>query len=171
MEKVSSARISLKWGLISALFSILYTTLSYVFGFWQNWGIGFLVSLTLYFSVLVLAMKEFKSLNGGFMKFSEGLSIGTLLTATSAILGLAFDFIYKKFIDPDLQNIQLEMAREQYEKFGMSEEQIEQSLTKAAEYNNSGLSFIFGVLTFIFIGFICSLIVSAILKKEKSIFD
>jgi hypothetical protein len=171
MEKISTARVALKWGLIAALASIFYTTISFNTDLWKNWGVNLFVSLALYFGIMYLAMKEFKQLNNGYMTFTEGLSIGTLLSATSGIIGMAYDMIYKKFIDPSLVTQQLEMAREQYEKFGLSEEQIEEAMEKAASSTSGGLTYLLGVLFIVFFGFIAALIMSAIMKKEKPMFD
>jgi preprotein translocase subunit YajC len=171
MEKVSTARIALKWGLICALLSIMFTTISYSTEIWKSWIISLIVSMVLYFGVMYFAMKEFKEQNSGFMTFSQGLSIGTLISATSGLIGMSFDMIYKKFIDPSLITKQLEMAREQYENFGLSDEQIEEAIAKAESSTSSGLTFLWGVLIILFFGFLASLIMSAVMKNDKSIFE
>jgi Protein of unknown function (DUF4199) len=172
MEKVSTARIALKWGLICALIGILYSSIAFSTELWKTWYFGMTFSVILYFTALYFAMREFKENNGSLMTFSQGLSIGTLLSATSAILGVAFDMIFKKIINPNLEVEQIEMIREQYENFGMSDEQIEEAIARVQSSTSSmGLTFIGGVFVIIFLGFLASLIMSAIMKKEKSIFD
>lgn len=171
MEKVSSARIALKWGLIYGIISILFTTVTYNTELWKNWVIGLLFGVVLVIGILYAANQEFISLNGGYMSFKEGLGLGTLTVTTGGILGLAYDMVYKKFIDTNLVHTQMEMAREQYENMGMSEEQIDAALVKAESYASSGLAFIFGLIFVVFIGFICALIMSAIMKKEKPVFS
>ncbi len=171
MEKVSSARIALKWGLINGILSILLTTILYNTQIWENFVISLMLSFSLTFCILFFALSEFKSLNNGFMTFSEGLGLGTLTLATGGILGVVYDFIYKKYIDSNIISLQLEKAQEQYEAMGMSEEQIEKSIEKAQQYTNSGISFLLAFIFVLFIGFLCSLIMSAILKKDKPFFS
>jgi zinc transporter ZupT len=171
MEKISVARIALKWGLISSVVSVVFTTILYNTSLWEYSSLGILISTVLTFGVLYFSMNEFKTINNGFLSFNEGLSLGTLTIATSSILSLLYDFIYKKYIDPNLLALQMEKVQEQYESMGMSEEQIEKSIEKANQYLNSGFAFIIGVFTVILIGFLCSLIMAAILKKDKPVFS
>lgn len=171
MEKVSSARIALKWGLIYGVISIIFTTITYNTELWKNWIVGMLFGIILVVVMLYLANKEFILLNGGFMSFSQGLGLGTLVVTTGGVVGLLYDFIYKKFVDPNLVANQVEMAREQYENMGMTEDQIETSIEKAQQYASSGLSFIIGLFVIVIIGFIIALIMSAIMKKDKPVFS
>ena len=172
MEKISTARIGLKWGLICALIGVLFSSIAFSTDIWKTWYIGLLFSVSLYFTTIYFAMHEFKVNNGSLMSFSQGLSIGTILSTTAGIIGVAYDMIFKKFINPNLEKEQLELVREQYEKFGLSEDQLEEALAKIESSTaSSGMAFLGAVLTIVFLGFIASLIMSAIMKKEKSIFD
>lgn len=171
MEKISLTRIALKWGLIQGIISIVFTTILYNTDLWKNWMVSLLLSLVLTFIILYFALNEFKQLNAGFLTFGEGVSIGTLTMATGGFLSVIYDFSYKKYIDPNIINLTLENAREQYESMGFSEEQIEMSIEKAEQYMTSGVAFILAMVFIVLLGLLCSVIMSAILKKEKSIFD
>ncbi|HLO43452.1 MAG TPA: DUF4199 domain-containing protein [Leadbetterella sp.] len=171
MEKVSSARIALKWGLIYGVLGIVYNTISYNTGLWKSWAVGLLALFILLFGVLYMAFNEFKSLNGGFMTFKEGLGLGTLTITTGGLLSVIFDSFYKKIIDPSLIEQQMEMITEQYESMGLSEAQIDEAIQKVEASANSGLSIIWGVLGAVFFGFIASLIMAAIMKKDKPVFS
>lgn len=171
MEKVSSARIALKWGLIYGIIGIVYNTIAYNTGLWKNWIIGLLAILILLFSTLYLAFNEYKTLNSGFMTFKEGLGLGMLTITTGGILSVLFDNFYRQYIDPSLLEQQIEMMTEQYESMGLSEAQIEEAVQKIEISAGSGLGFLWGVLGAIFVGFIASLIMSAIMKKDKPVFS
>jgi hypothetical protein len=171
MEKVSSARIALKWGLIYGIIGIVYNTIAYNTGLWKSWLIGLLAMLILLFGTLYLAFNEYKILNAGFMTFKEGLGLGLLTITTGAILSVLFDNFYRQYIDPSLLKQQIEMFTEQYESMGLSETQIEEAVQKMENSAGSGLTFLSGVLGAVFIGFIASLIMSAIMKKDKSVFS
>jgi Protein of unknown function (DUF4199) len=173
MEKVSTARIALKWGLICALIAIAFSTISFTSGLWKNILLGFFVSIILYFTIIGLAFNEFKKTNEGLMSFSQGLNIGSLLSLTAGMLSFGFDMFYKNIFDPNILNEEKEMAREFYSNFGTSKKQIETTISQMESVNtiNLGSKYFFGVLGILFLGFLASLIMSAIMKKEKSIFD
>jgi hypothetical protein len=171
MEKVSSARIALKWGLIYGIIGIVYNTVAYNTGLWKNWLIGLLAMLILLFGTLYLAFNEYKTLNAGFMTFKEGLGLGMLTVTTGGLLSVLFDSFYRKYIDPSLLEQQIEMITEQYESMGLSEAQIDEAVQKIENSAGSGLGFLWGVLGAIFVGFIASLIMSAIMKKDKPVFS
>jgi hypothetical protein len=171
MEKVSTARIALKWGLIYGIVSIIVNTVLLNTELWKNFIIGILIMFINIFLVLYLAMKDFKELNNGLLSFKEGLGLGTLTMFTGGLLSVAYDNFYRKFIDPTLLEQTIEMVTEKYESMGLPEDKIEEAVTKMQESANSGLNFLWGVLGLVFVGFICSLIMAAILKKEKPVFS
>lgn len=171
MEKVSTARIALKWGLIYGLLSIVVNTIIYTFNLLEHQWINTVVSIVLSFGVLYLAFKEFRDLNGGFMKFGQGLGLGMLLFVTGGVLASGYDFVYKRLIDPGIIDKQLEIVEMQYEKAGMSPEMIEQALEAAKPWMNGPLTPVVMVFSFAFIGFICSLIMAAIMKKNPPVFE
>jgi hypothetical protein len=171
MEKVSSARIALKWGLIYGVVGILYNTVAYNTELWKSWAVGVLALLVMLFGVLYFAFNEYKSLNGGFMTFKEGLGLGTLTVTTGGLISVIFDNFYKKVIDPSLIEQQIEMITEQYESMGLSEAQIDEAIQKVEATTNSGLAIVWGVLGAVVFGFIASLIMAAIMKKDKPVFS
>lgn len=171
MEKPSSARIALKWGLIFAIVSMVSTTVFYMTDLWTNYWLIFIFGITTTVLMQYLSMSEYKKLNGDFMSYGEGLGLGTLTVATSSIIALIYDTIYKRFVDTTIMKRTLEMTEEQYEKIGMSEDQIAESVQRVDSWNNSGLSFLVGVIVAVLLGFIIALIVSAILKKDKPVFS
>jgi hypothetical protein len=171
MEKPSSARIALKFGLIFAIISIASTTIFYTTDLWTNYWLIFIFSIITTVLMQYLAMSEYKKFNGGFMTYGEGLGLGTLAVATSSVFSLIYDSVYKKFIDPGIMKKTLEMTEEQYEKIGMPEEQITEAVQRVENWSNSGLSFLVGIIVAVLIGFIVALIVSAVLKKDKPVFS
>jgi uncharacterized membrane protein len=171
MEKVSSARIALKWGIIYGIISMLSTTILYNTELWKNWGFTAILGLLISFTILYFSLNEYKLLNNGFISYGEGLGLGTLTAATGGIIGVVYDFIYKKYIDPNIINLQLEMSMEQYESMGYSDELLEKSMETAERFTNSGLAFLISVFVVIFFGFVASLIMAAVLKKDKPVFS
>ena len=166
MEKPSTARIALKWGLITAILIIIYTVVLYMTGYFKNPSLSWLSFLLLVFGIF-MALREFKSLNSGYMSFSEGLGVGTLMSAVTGLLSSIFSYIYINFIDTTIMQQMSDLQREQMEERGLSSEQIDQAMELAAKFTSPGLIFLFGIIGYVLFGFIFSLIVSAIVKNTK----
>ncbi len=171
MEKVSSARVALKWGLIYGVFSIFVTTLIYQTEIWKANLITFLITFILLFAVLYLAIRELRFFQDGHISFKESLSMSMLCLTSGLMISIAFDFFYCNFINPDIITEKLMLSRLQYESTGISNEQIEMQLVKSKYILTSSVGFLILFLVFIFFGFIASLIMSAIMKKDKPVFS
>ena len=171
MEKVSSARISLKWGLILGLIGIVSNTVLYTMGWFSQMTLSLVILIVFFIGILYLAFREFKDLNGGFMSFGQGVGLGMLLFVTAGVIVGSYDFVYKQFIDTALVEKQLGIFEEQYESIGMSPEMIEQSLESARKWIDGPLSLIGAVFNYAFFGLICSLIMAAIMKKNHTVFE
>ena len=171
MEKVSSARISLKWGLIFGLLGVVSSTVMYTMGWFSQTAITIVVSIVLFFTIAFLAMREFRDLNGGFMTFGQGVGLGMLLSVTAGVIAGVYDFVYKQFVDTTLVDKQISLLEEKYESMGMSPEMIEQSMGSAKVMMDGPFALLSVVLTYAFMGLICSLIMAAIMKKNQPVFE
>ncbi len=128
---------------------------------WAGW-IGPVFSAV----IIYLAHKEFKDQGNGFMSYGKGLGLGTLVSVVSSAIYSTFTYIYVKFINTEyLQEIQDTMMAK-FEEEGMNDDQIEAAMGMMEKMSTPEMSLIFGLLGGIFIGFIVSLIVSAITKNN-----
>lgn len=165
-QQPTTARTALKWGLISGVASMIFTTILYVSGQAANGGLaslGIIITVVL----MVLTMKEFRTGNDGFMTYGQGLGVGTLMSGISGFIGSAYAYIYNEFIDPTLRQQLLDKAREDMEGRGMDDAQIDAAMEISAKFSSPGIAFVLGIIMSIVIGFIISLIISAIMKKDK----
>jgi hypothetical protein len=112
-------------------------------------------------------MKEFRTLNGGFMSYGQGLGIGALLSGIAGFISATYSYIYNEFIDPTLRQQILDKTREDLENRGMDDAQIDAAMEISAKFSSPGMTFVFGIIGSIIIGFILALIISAIMKKDK----
>lgn len=169
-QKPSSARIALKWGVIGGLASIILTTVLYMTDLWKSQAVSSLIPILIMALFLFLATKEYKDENGGFLSFGEGLGIGTLTGAIYALLGNLYSQLYQKVIDPGFMDKIKDFQYEKMEEQGLSDQQIEQAMEITSKFTSGGMAFVFGLLFSIFFAFILSLIIAAILKKNKPVF-
>ncbi|MFN3848062.1 MAG: DUF4199 domain-containing protein [Spirosomataceae bacterium] len=166
MEKPSTARIALKWGVIVGIVVIIFSTITSMTDLWkQSWAswVGYLFVL----GGIIMALGEFKKANGGFLSFGEGLGLGTLMSTVVGVLGAIFSYIYLNFIDNTMVSRIIDFQREKMSEQGLSDEQIDQAMEMTAKFMTPGMMFIFGVIGYLVVGFILTLIVSAIMKKSK----
>jgi Protein of unknown function (DUF4199) len=165
-QQPTTARTALKWGLISGVASMIFITILYVTGQAANSALasaGIIITIV----VMILAMKEFRTANGGYMTYGQGLGIGALMAGISGFVSSTYGYIYNEFIDPTLRQQILDKVRDDLENRGMDDAQVEQALEMTQKFSSPGLTFLFGIIGAIVIGFIVSLIISAIMKKDK----
>lgn len=168
MEKLSPTRVALKWGVILGISLMLVTLIMYLTDQGSNPWFG-LLTLVAMVSVLVLSMQEYRKLNGGFMTYGEGFGIGALLSAVGGLLSSLFNTFYNVVIDPSIQQRAFEQARERLEEQGnLSDEQIDQALEISQKFQSPGFTFIAGVFGTIIMGAILSLIIAAIIRRNRN---
>lgn len=169
-EKTSTARVALKYGLLAAVVTMVYSTILNLSGLGSN---KILASLSYVFMIvaIVLAMKDFREKNGGFISYGEGLGLGTLTSAVLGLLSSAFTIFYIQFIDSNMLTQSLDQMREELEAKGMDDAQIEQAVEVSQKFMSPGIMFVMVILGYLIMGFIFSLIIAAIMRKEKPVFE
>ncbi len=166
MEKPSTARIALKWGIICSILIIIITIITYITDNFKNHILAWIPFLILLGGV-IMSIKEFKSLNNDFLEFSDGLGLGTLFSAVVGLLVSIFTYVYTTFVDTTIVKKMQEFQIEQMEERGLSEEQIETAMAFANRLASPGLTFILSVFFYVLFGFVFSLIISSVFKKSK----
>lgn len=169
-EKASTARVALKYGVLGAVVIMVYTTIINISGFSQNKLLQ-IVSFAFMIIAIVLAMQDFREQNKGYMSYGEGLGLGSLLSAVMGFLGSMFSMFYMRFIDPTIMTQGIDKVRADMEARGMDDAQIDQAMELSQKFMSPGIMFAMGILGYILMGFVLSLILSAILRREKPVFE
>ncbi|WP_247233657.1 DUF4199 domain-containing protein [Telluribacter sp. SYSU D00476] len=169
-ENVSSARVALKYGVITAVAVIVYSTVINVSGLAQNRALASL-SFFILIGGIVWAMKDYREQSGGFMTYGEGLSTGSLVAAIVGVLAATFTMFYMEFIDTTIMQQSLDRAREEMEGRGLDDAQIDQAMAISQKFMSPGIMFFTGVITYLIIGFIISLVVAAVMRKTRPVFE
>lgn len=162
--------VAVKYGLITALVGIVYSLILMVTDLGDNRilsSIGYIIMIV----GIVLAMKQYKSINYGYMSYGQGLGIGSLVSVIFGFLSGIFTWLYTTFVDPDYMARMMEKQRVELLEQGLSDEQIDASM-KIAENFQGPFTMIFGaaVITLI-VGFILSLIIAAVMKNSRPEFE
>ncbi|CCH57280.1 hypothetical protein BN8_06691 [Fibrisoma limi BUZ 3] len=167
-EKTSTARVALKWGLIIGIGTIIYSIVLFTLDLTTNRGLSVL-TYGIFIAGLVLAMREFRTANGGYMTYGEGVGLGALASAIAGVLSSAFSVFYMTVIDPGFQERLMDQTREQLEEQGqLSDEQIDQAIEMGQSFQSPGLLFVFGIFGSILIGVLLTLIIAAIMRRNKA---
>jgi len=172
----SSSIIALKYGFIYGLLSFLFSTLVNVMGWAEDFqeSVGWISgiwSLLLSVTVLFLCLREYREQNEGFISYGQGLGLATLSGVISGLVAGAFNYIYIQFIDNTVMQRQLDLARERREDQGLSASQIQSAEEVTSLFMNPGVQFVVVVITSLIFNFLLGLIIAAVVKREKPIFE
>ncbi len=173
---MSPSLIMLKWGAIGGLLSFIFTLITKFTGLEDDFSetlgwVSTIFTLIINVTILVLALREVREENDGFMSYGQGLGSSTLLGAIWGVIAGGFNYIYLQFIDQGVVQKQLDLARERLEDQGLTESQIEDAEKITKMMMGPGVQFVMVVVVTIVFMFILGLIVSGVLKREKSVFD
>lgn len=172
-EQPSAARIALKWGFLTALVELLVTSIRYSLNQYVNFLFPILTVLILIIGT-VLAMREFRQVNNGWMSYGESISLTLLMFAIIGIMDSTYQQVYQTYIDPAYTEKTLSQTRDMMERFGAKDEQLEQFDEQVEDADSkprkgmAGISFIGSILFWVFGGFVLALIVGAFMRKTKS---
>jgi hypothetical protein len=169
-EIVTPTSVGLRFGLLTGLVSVIIS-----FGIdalhMESSPIRYLTTAVLVVGI-ILAQRDFKRQNAGFMGYGQGLGIGTVLSAVVGVLSAAFTYVYTNFVDPEMMTRAMEKVRADMEAKGnMSDAQIDQAMAMSAKFTSGPILLVFVLIGSIVIGFIISLITSAIIKNAKPEFE
>ena len=168
---VTITSVSLRFGLLTGLVSIIYMFILFVSNAATNTAAQWL-GLAIPIVGIYLAHQNYKSQNGGFMSYGQGLGIGVLLSTFSSLLTTAFNYVYRTIIDPEMSGRMMETVRAKMEAAGnMTDEQIDAAIKMSEKFSSGPISIVFGVLVTVFTGFLISLIISAFTKHAQPEFE
>ena len=176
---IKPSKIAINYGLFFGIIMILEFVLSYSFNIdpQENKFFGIIINLLNYvilpFILIYLAANKYKQFhNNGFITLSETMKIGTLVCAFSALIYGVF-YILFDFIDPSFKEEVFEKIKEVTVKDNpqITSEQLRISLKFVKMFMNPFVLLPFSIIMYSLVGIIHSLIVGAIVKKNKPIFE
>ncbi len=166
---VSPRQLGIKYGLILGLISSVVAAVNYSAKLFANSAAttGMTVlSFVILICGFVLACREFKAQNEGFMTLGQGFMTGFWASIISSIISAVFTYVWLTFIDPAVMDAIKDNAVAGMAKQGLDEEQIEQSLSMMgfmfSPIFTVGAALIGGPI----FGAIIAVIVAAIMKKD-----
>ena len=176
METIrKNSNIGLLYGLITGLIVCIITLVQYLGGLKTYLSpIGFLVYIILIVMAIIAGQKQ-KKLNGGYLEFSEALKVTFSVFASALLLQTLFTYVLFNFIDPSFKEALgqevMNKTEEFLRKINMSDTQIDEAMEKAREKDSFSFgNMMLGYGLWCIVWFVASLIISAIIKKNKPVF-
>jgi hypothetical protein len=166
-SSVTTKSVGIRYGLILAVISILYFVVMNILGINMQQGVWQLVGMIPTIAVIFLAHQYFKEHGDGFMRYGQGLGIGTLVGVVSSVISSIFVYVYIKFVDQSFLETVLEKAVEDMQKQGLSDEQIDQAMPMVEKMTSAESILFMGILFSVFFAFIIALIVSIFTQKTN----
>jgi len=167
-KTTTSKTIIINYGLILGGISIFISLIQYAVGdHLEQKKIYGIISFLLIIVAIILAVKNFKKNNEGYLSFGEAVKIGVGLCVVSSIIIITYNLIFMNFIEPDFMNQLLAKQEEMMFNNGMNEEQIKAAMAMAQKFKGPFISSAFGIIMSAFVGFVISAITGAILKNSR----
>ena len=131
----------------------------------------FLIILILYAVASFRAIKEHRDVDlGGGITFGRAFITGLVAVIAAGLIGTVFSMIYNLYIDPAGVQDTIDATLDFMEQMGASEDDIDLAEAKAARSATDPIYMLTqGMLQATGIGVVASLIIAAILKRDKPI--
>ncbi|WP_051359829.1 DUF4199 domain-containing protein [Adhaeribacter aquaticus] len=163
----SPTGVAIRYGFFTSFLSVVYSLLLFVTG-WNvtNQALTW-ISFLILGAGIFLAHNYFKSSGNGYMRYGQGIGIGSLLALVVGLISGIFTYVYVKFVDSGFMDRVKDMQVAQLEERGMSDEQIEQAMQMSEKFMGPEMMVVWSVLGTLFFGFLVSLVIAAITKNTK----
>lgn len=167
-EQLSIKPIALKYAAITGVFSFGYSVLLTSMGKSQDPFLQYL-SVLVFITATIFAYKEYRTNNNDILLFKTGVKLGTLMSFIAASITSMLNYFYVKFVDDSAVKQAIEITKTALEgNPEISDEQYEMMIELVEKLSNSPLPHIMSAFFLTFFGFILSLAISQMMKKEPA---
>ena len=173
-NNVSPAKSGVLYGVLFGIIMVFEFVIMYLIGMKSliNTSAGTIVNIGNYLILPILFIyigcTNYKKNNNGFISLTESLKTGISITFVAAFIYAVFNVIFN-FIFPEFINEMIAITKEGMlaKNPNMTSEQIEMGLSMVKKFMNPFIVLPVTLAMYSFFGLIYSLIVGAVLKKEK----
>jgi len=170
MNDLSIQPTYIKYGLIYGVVSLIYAFALFSSGLVTNPAMS-VVSIAIGFGIIFLAIREYRKLNGGYLRLKQGVMIGLWVGLIAAVVSGLFSMLYNTLINPDFIPNLIDTLQAQMEESGAPPEAIEMSLKMYKFMFAPVPSLVVGLLSGIGGGALYGLIAGAIMKNERPVME
>lgn len=170
MNKTLITQFGIRYGLILGLISVISSVMFFILKPESKWIEGVL-GFVILIGVLFVALKQFREQNSATLSIGEGMRVGFWTSLISGTISSVYKYLEMTFLNPEEVAQQLKEQKIAMEESGMPEEQIDMAMNWAGKMMEPYILIPMGIFWSIVFVAIISLIIAAILKKERSVFD
>ena len=177
-KTVTSKKPGLDYGIYYGLAIIISFVIIYALDIdpIENPLVGTISSICSYLlfpvTFIALALQAFKKNNNGFISFGEAIKTGVTVTFVGAVIfsvfSLIFNMIFPEYMDEILNQTRRLMIKQNP---NMTSDQLDSAVKMTKKFTSPEFSIPISIVIFSFIGLIYSLIIGAIVKKDKPVFN
>ena len=168
-QPVSIKKIALNYGVLLALLSIVLQVISYVLDAHidRPWWLSVL-QMVISVAVLTMGIKAYKTGNAGYLTIGQALKTGVAISLIAGIIAVVFNYIFINYIDPDFIQKTLEFSHDQMIESNpnMAQKDIDMAMDLSARFMSPLWMSAFALLGTLFFGFIISLVIGLVMKKN-----
>lgn len=168
---------ALNFGMIIGGISILYYLIGYLAykDLFVSMSGGFILLLSM-LVINIIAVHRTKSELGGYISFKDAFTTFFITWFGAGLLGTVFNLVLFSFVDPEfgkeVQEMVIRSTIQMLENFNTPQEQVDRTLEQLKGQNQFSLgNQVQGFLTNLVIGALIGLIVAAVFKKDRPMFD
>lgn len=166
-QKVSPLKTALRMGLIIGLIFIVLSLITFLLDMEDNKTIRYL-DIVIIIGGVVWAIKSHRDNDlGGFISYGRGLGIGTLSILFASIILAVYMIIYFNTINPGAIEMMEQLAEERMIEQGMEAEDMEEAMKYTRMFMTPPILAAGVVLWTTVIGFVVSLIASAVFQRKS----
>jgi|GEM_PF-73409 len=166
---------SLIYGLLTAVISIVFSVLTYLFDVSYSSPIMYFSFAILLAGMIYGTLTYRNNYLGGYISFGKAFTSGFLIVLIAALVSSIYSYIFLVFIDPTYLDKIIEQAMANAEtkmvEQGLSEEQMEPGLAMTRKFMSPVIMNVMAIISSALVGGILALIAAAFIKKEDKSFD
>ncbi len=167
----SSTKSALQFGTLLGIILIVVSLLIYILELYENQITNWASTVFLLIGIVIGVKNRRDKELGGHISYGSALGYGTLVTLFASIISATVSIAYLAFIDDGFIQFTLEQQENKMYEQGLPDEQIEIAMSWTEKFMSPPLMWVVAIISTTFIGFIISLIVGAILKKNEDPFS
>lgn len=160
----------MNWGAILGFVLIAISLAFYLLGMTESSAAQW-ISYGCIAAIIYVGSKMKRDNSGGIMSYGQGLGTGTGIAFFASILVAFYTFVFFTFLDAEMLEQMILRAEDQMYENGMPESQVDMAMEMTRKFMTPGPMAAMVVFSYTIVGFVVSLITSAILKKEASPFQ
>jgi hypothetical protein len=122
-------------------------------------------------AIIFVGTQAKRTSQDGFISYGQGLVTGVGIAFFGSIMVAFYTFVFFNYMDPEMLEELILRAEDQMYDQGLPDDQVEMAMTYTRKFMAPIPMALMVILSYTIIGFIISLITSAILKKENASFE